>query len=179
MGKSRISGRKIKIKTMRDLLSNKYVQFILRIVLGGIFIYVAFNKMVNPEEFAKAIKNYEMLPLQLINIMAIILPYIEFFAGLFLLIGFYKKGSSAIVILSLVMFIIGLTSAYARGLNIDCGCGFTSTTQESATKTDLLVRIFEDILMLICAVIVYVFSEKKKEPEPVQQNENQIIKGEI
>jgi putative oxidoreductase len=164
---------------MKNLLSNKYVQLILRVILGGIFIYVAFNKLINPEEFAKAIKNYEMLPLELVNIMAIILPYIEFFAGLFLIIGFYKRGSSVIVILSLVMFIIALTSAYTRGLNIDCGCGFSSTIQESATKTDLLVRIFEDVFMLIASVTVFIFSKKEKKVEQIQQNENRIIKGEI
>ena len=164
---------------MRSILSNRFLQIILRVILGGIFIYVAVNKMINPEEFAKAIKNYEMLPLQVINIIAIILPYLEFLAGLFLLFGIYKKGSSAILIITLIVFIIALSSAYARGLNIDCGCGFTSVNQESTNKTDLLVRIIEDAFMLIGAVIVYVFCEKKKPAEPVQQVENQINKGEI
>lgn len=164
---------------MKDLLSNKYIQILIRLIIGGVYIYVAWNKLINPEEFAKAIKNYDMLPVQLINIIAITLPYIELFAGLFLIFGFYKKGSSAILGLTLVVFIIALTSAYARGLNIDCGCGFTSTTQETSSKTDLLVRIFEDILMLIGVVIVFVFGDRKKETAAVEQKENQIIKGEI
>lgn len=164
---------------MKDLLSNKYLQILIRLIIGGVYVYVAWNKLINPEEFAKAIKNYEMLPLQAINIIAITLPYIELFAGLFLIFGFYKKGSSAILGLTLVVFIFALTSAYARGLNIDCGCGFTSTTQESSSKTDLLVRIFQDILMLIGVVIVFVFGDRKKETAAFEQKENQIIKGEI
>jgi uncharacterized membrane protein YphA (DoxX/SURF4 family) len=158
---------------MRDFLSNKYLQILLRLILGGVYVYVAWNKLINAEEFAKAIKNYDMLPLQAINIIAITLPYIELFAGLFLIFGFYKKGSSAILGITLVVFIIALTSAYARGLNIDCGCGFTSSTQETSSKTDLLVRIFEDILMLIGIVIIFLFGEKKKETVEVIQNENQ------
>jgi len=160
---------------MRDFLSNKYLQILLRLILGGVYVYVAWNKLINAEEFAKAIKNYDMLPLQAINIIAITLPYIELFAGLFLIFGFYKKGSSAILGITLVVFIIALTSAYARGLNIDCGCGFTSTTQETSSKTDLLVRIFEDILMLIGVVIIFLFGEKKKVTDEVKQNENQTI----
>lgn len=163
---------------MKDILSNKYLQFILRLIIGGLFIYVAFTKMIHPDEFAKAIKNYEMLPLSVINIMAITVPYIEFFAGLLLIFGVYKKGSSAIIGLMLLFFIIALTSAYARGLNIDCGCGFTSLTTENTSKMDLLIRIIEDILMLIGILIVYIFGEKKKF-EPEQVKENQILKGEI
>jgi uncharacterized membrane protein YphA (DoxX/SURF4 family) len=164
---------------MRDFLSNKYLQILLRLILGGVYVYVAWNKLINTEEFAKAIKNYEMLPLQAINIIAITLPYIELFAGLFLIFGFYKKGSSAILGITLMVFIIALTSAYARGLNIDCGCGFTSTNQEASTKTDLLVRIFEDILMFIGVLIIFIFGDKKKESVAIQENENQINKGEI
>jgi uncharacterized membrane protein YphA (DoxX/SURF4 family) len=131
--------------------------------------------LFNAEAFAKAIKNYDMLPFATLNILAIILPYVEFFTGVFLVLGIYKKGSSAIAILSLVMFLIALTSAYARGLDINCGCFSLETT---ATKSDILTRIFEDILMLIGILIVYIFGEKKKS-EPEEIKENQIIKGEI
>lgn len=158
---------------MKEILSNKYLQILLRLIIGGVYVYVAWNKLVNPEEFAKAIKNYDMLSLQVINIIAITLPFVELFAGLFLIFGFYKKGSSVILGMTLVVFIIALTSAYARGLNIDCGCGFTSTTQEASSKTDLLVRIFQDILMLIGVTVIYIFGDKKKEAEPVMQIENQ------
>lgn len=163
---------------MRDFLSNKYLQFVLRLIIGGMFIYVAYNKLINPEEFAKAIYNYKMLPFFVINIMAIILPYIELFSGIFLILGIYKKGSSAVIAISLFIFIIALTTAYARGLDIDCGCGFSSLVQETASKNELLIRIFEDILMLIGIVIVYKFCDKKS-AEPDKINENQIIKGEI
>lgn len=141
------------------------------------FIYVAYNKLINPEEFAKAIKNYEILPLQAINIMAIILPYIELFTGTFLILGIYKKGSSAIIAISLLIFIIALASAYARGLNIDCGCGFSSLVEEKSLKNELLLRIIEDIFMLIGIVIVFIFSDRK-DAEPEKIKEEQIIQGE-
>jgi uncharacterized membrane protein YphA (DoxX/SURF4 family) len=160
---------------MKDFLSNKYIQIGLRIIIGAIFIYASVGKLFNAEAFAKAIKNYDMLPFATLNILAIILPYVEFFTGVFLVLGIYKKGRSAIAILSLVMFLIALTSAYARGLDINCGCFSLETT---ATKSDILTRIFEDILMLIGILIVYIFGEKKKS-EPEEIKENQIIKGEI
>jgi uncharacterized membrane protein YphA (DoxX/SURF4 family) len=163
---------------MKDLLSNKYFQFVLRFIIGGMFIYVAYNKLVNPEEFAKAIKNYNMLPLQVINIMAIILPYIELFSGLFLILGIFKKGSSALIGISLIIFIFALTTAFARGLNIDCGCGFSSLIQETASKNELIIRIIEDIFMLLGTVIIFMFCEKKN-IEPEKTEENQIVKGDL
>jgi uncharacterized membrane protein YphA (DoxX/SURF4 family) len=163
---------------MRDFLSNKYLQFFLRLIIGGMFIYVAINKLANPEEFAKAIKNYDMMPFWIINIMAIVIPYLELFAGLFLIPGIFKKGSSAVIGISLVIFIVALTSAYARGLNIDCGCGFSSLIQEKASKNELLIRIFEDIMMLIGIIIVFIFGEKKKTVVP-EIKENKISEGDI
>ena len=160
---------------MKDLLSNKYFQIAVRIIIGVVFIYASVGKLFQAEAFAKAIKNYEMLPLSTINILAIILPYVEFFTGIFLVLGIYKKGSSALATLSLVMFLIALISAYARGLDINCGC---FSLDSASSKSDILTRIFEDIFMLTGVVILYVFGERKKS-EPEEIKENQIIKGEI
>ena len=147
---------------MKNFLSNKYFLIVLRVILGAIFIYASVNKLFHGEEFAKAIKNYEMMPLFTINILAIILPYVEFITGILLITGIYKKGSSAIAILSLVVFLIALTSAYARGLDINCGC---FSLENTSSKSDILTRIFEDILMIVVAVVVFIFSGKKKAEE--------------
>ena len=85
-----------------EFLKNKYLQILLRLVLGGLFIYASYDKIINPAEFAKAVKNYDMLPIALVNIPAIILPYLEFFTGLFLVIGIWKRGSSALIIIMLL-----------------------------------------------------------------------------
>lgn len=164
---------------MKDFLSNKYLLIILRIIIGAIFIYASVNKLFNGEEFAKAIKNYDMMPLVTINFLAIILPYIEFITGILLVTGIYKKGSSAIAVLSLVVFLIALTSAYARGLDINCGC---FSLENTSSKSDILVRIFEDILMLLVAVIVFIFSDKKKTEEEnidLDVNTEQNVNSEI
>jgi uncharacterized membrane protein YphA (DoxX/SURF4 family) len=142
---------------MKEFLSNKYLLIALRIILGAIFIYASVNKLFQTEEFAKAIKNYDMLPFGVINILAIILPYVEFITGILLVTGIYKKGSSAIAIVSLVVFLIALTTAYARGLDINCGC---FSLENTSSKSDILTRIIEDIFMLAVAIIVFVFSDK-------------------
>lgn len=142
---------------LKESLSNKYLQIALRIIIGTIFVYSAVNKLFSQEEFAKAIYNYRLLPDGLVNFSAIILPGLEFFCGVFLVIGIFKKGSSFWVIIMLFIFLVGLISAYARGLDINCGCFSLET---ASSKSDILARIVEDIFMLAGALIIFFFCNK-------------------
>ena len=147
---------------MKDFLSGKVLQIILRLIIGGVFLYASIDKLFNPEDFAKAIKAYDILPLSLVNVLAIVLPYIEFVTGIFLIFGVYKKGSSAVISLILVIFIIALTRAYALGLDINCGC---FSLESEGSNSDILIRIIEDVLLLAGTLIVFIFSDKQKKQE--------------
>ena len=63
------------------------------------------------------------------------------------------------ILLSLLVFLIALSSALARGLNIDCGCFSLETT---SSKSDISIRIIEDILMFAGTLVIFLFSEKKE-----------------
>lgn len=125
---------------------------LLRLIVGGFFLYASFSKLMNQEEFSRAIYNYK-LPYfdSLINISAIVIPSMEFFTGLFLILGIFKRGSSLIISVLLIVFIILLTQAYIRGLDISCGCFSLETIGQ---KSDILQRIIEDILLLIASILI-------------------------
>ncbi len=108
---------------MNRILSSKLIILFARFVVGGIFLYASFDKIVNPGSFARSIENYHMLPFGLENMVAIILPWIEFFVGLALIFGFLIDGAALISMGMMMFFIIAITSAILRGYNIDCGCG--------------------------------------------------------
>ena len=151
-----------------SFLYNKYFQLLLRFVVGVIFIYSSLDKLFNPGDFAVAVKNYQILPLGLVNISAIIIPYVEFIAGTFLVFGLLKKGSSFTISALLVVFLIALIRAKLTGLDINCGC---FSIDSNAPKSDISIRIFEDILMLIGSLIIYFFCEPKKEAETTANTE--------
>ncbi len=144
---------------MKTLLYNKYFQFALRFIIGATFIYASVAKLFHPAEFAKAILRYDMLPVSLVNLQAVFMPWIEFFVGLLLILGIFKKGTSLLASLSLVIFLIALISASVRGLDISCGC---FSLEETSSKGDILFRIIQDFFMLLGTVIIYLFSEKPK-----------------
>jgi uncharacterized membrane protein YphA (DoxX/SURF4 family) len=140
---------------MNKILSNKYFLVSIRIVLGFVFIFAAISKAAEPEAFAKAIYNYKLLPLFLINILAITLPWIELSAGLLLVFGVSVKENSAILSGMLLVFIIAIAISLVRGLDIDCGCFGTV----DGSKVGLM-KILENVGLLLLGLILIKYDSK-------------------
>jgi uncharacterized membrane protein YphA (DoxX/SURF4 family) len=107
---------------MRKLLDNDYLTMFSRLFVGIVFIYASYYKIVEPALFAKSIWYYHLIPGSLINLMALVLPWLEFLCGVGLIIGVFYRGSVLWVNVLLVVFIIALGSTIFRGIDIDCGC---------------------------------------------------------
>lgn len=152
---------------MKAFFQNKTVLFILRLIIGGLFIYAAIPKITDPKAFASIVKGYQLFPLWSVNLIAIILPIIEVLTGLFLILGLWTRANAVIIAVLLFLFIIGLTQAYARGLSINCGCFSTSA---ASTPSDILWRIIQDIFMLIATIIIFIFSNRGRSQEASLQN---------
>jgi uncharacterized membrane protein YphA (DoxX/SURF4 family) len=146
---------------MEKFFQNKYFDISARIILGGLFMYASFDKMANQEAFLKIIHNYKVLPVQLENPLAIFLPWMEFLTGLCIVINKWVKGAWLLYSTMLVIFIIALTQALGRGLDISCGC---FSVQPSSTST-IWLRIIEDIVMLFFSINFYRFTKESQNQE--------------
>ncbi len=135
-----------------NILKNKYLLFVLRCVLAFVFIYAAVIKITDPNDFAKAISNYKLLPESLVNIFAIVLPWVEMCAGLLLLFGASVKENSAILSSMLCVFIVAIIISLARGLNINCGCFGTADGNEIG-----LTKLLQNIGLLIAGIILILY----------------------
>jgi putative oxidoreductase len=138
---------------MNKLLSNKYLLFLFRVIVGFVFIYAGIIKISDPAGFSDAINNYDLLPLSFVNIFAITLPWIEVVAGLFLLFGVSVKENSFIISVTLIVFILAIVISLGRGLNIDCGCFGTS----SGTKVGI-IKLVENIILLTFSLLLTKFN---------------------
>jgi uncharacterized membrane protein YphA (DoxX/SURF4 family) len=112
--------------------------FWARLVLGGIFIWAGADKILHPAAFAQAIYNYQILPTEMINLTALILPWVEVLLGTFLVLGVWLPGSVAVANVLLLVFLGALVFNVARGLDIHCGCFSSSTEGDPATLWYLL-----------------------------------------
>ncbi len=126
-----------------------------RLLLGVIFIAASIDKIAHPSEFAKIVLNYQILPWYLINIVAIVLPWLEALLGLFILCGWWLPGATVVANLLLVAFLGALAQAVARGIDLSCGC----FSVKAARSPHIVWYLARDSLFLLLgtAVMIHVF----------------------
>lgn len=96
---------------------------LLRIALGGIFLYAAYTKLRLPWQiFAMGIDSYQILPEWGSALVARTLPWFEVLIGLLLIAGRFMRIASAATSVLLLAFFTLMVRAYAKGMEIDCGC---------------------------------------------------------
>lgn len=108
----------------------------VRLLLGGLFVYMGWSKAGDPFAFLKQIYLYEALPESpaiFINSVAIVLPWLEIIAGIALILGVYVRGAAATIALMLAVFtpaifLRAMVIRTAEGtpffeIAFDCGCG--------------------------------------------------------
>jgi uncharacterized membrane protein YphA (DoxX/SURF4 family) len=123
-----------------------------RWILGVVFIYASYGKLLHPKEFADIIYHYQILPDSLINVTALFLPWLELLLGIFLIIGFWMPGTVVWCNILLVLYIGALSFNLARGLDIDCGCFSTAGGRSINIET-----ILWDIVFLALSIYLFVF----------------------
>ncbi len=128
------------------IIHNDYLTMLSRLVIGIRLIYASYYKVIEPASFAKSIWYYHMVPGSLINLMALVLPWLELICGLGLILGLFYDGAKVWATLMMVMFIIALSSTIVRGIDIDCGCfkasqGATGSAWKSLVF-DLVAMVF-------------------------------------
>ncbi len=128
---------------MRKLLSNKYFLLGSKIIIGLIFVISGIIKISNPFEFVESVNNFKMLPPELVNLFVIIIPWVEFSAGLLLVFNIYPKESATIISGLLVIFTIAIVVALLKSLTFNCGCLGNIFPQEIGA-----LKILENLVLL-------------------------------
>jgi uncharacterized membrane protein YphA (DoxX/SURF4 family) len=125
---------------------------IARVAVGAFFVYASLDKIIHPAAFAKIVHNYRMLPGDLVNVFALILPWLELVCGMALIMGTRTSGAAAILAGLTAVFIVAVSSAMARGIKIDCGC-FSTSGGARKVGTPLLI---EDAVLLLLILFVWI-----------------------
>ena len=128
---------------------NPYLILLIRFFLGLVFIYASYDKILDPEKFARDIANYHIIPFGLENSIAIILPWLELLIGMGIILGIFLDGSVVLSGSFLILFIFMIFQAMMRGFNIECGCGLKEGEMVGWPK------ILENIVFLGASYIVF------------------------
>jgi hypothetical protein len=122
------------------------VEFLFRIVFGGVFCIAGAIKMTDLLAFEAAIRNYRLLADPFVAWAAMSIPPLEFIAGSAVILRVIYPGCIIVLCGSLTIFMGALISLLVRGIDADCGCLGISTTIEAQLAIDCLLATLGGLL---------------------------------
>ena len=110
--------------------ATSWVGPLVRLLAGGVFLYTGWAKIQDIDDTIRSVRNYQLLPEAVVPTVGSALPLVELILGTLLVAGLLTRSTAVFTALVSLAFFIGVASAWARGLQIECGCfgnsGFTS-----------------------------------------------------
>jgi putative oxidoreductase len=144
--------------TVREALTHPWLTIRVQIALGAIFVAAALPKIADPPSFAHMIYNYRILPAGLINLSALVMPWVEIVAGVCLILGIWVKPARWIIGAMLAVFMVAISINLLRGNAIDCGCFDLSAagkTYEERIRDMWLVLVRDAGMLLMIAQMAW------------------------
>jgi uncharacterized membrane protein YphA (DoxX/SURF4 family) len=121
-----------------------------RLGLAAVWLVSGTLKAIDLDQTVVAVRAYDVLPRAAVDVVAAVLPFLEIALGLLLVLGIGTRLVAVVCGALLLVFIAGVTQAWARGLSIDCGCfGGGGTVAPGATA--YLQEIVRDVGFLAMA----------------------------
>lgn len=133
----------------------KALTLLLRLGLGAVMAYAGAVKALDPAAFAVSLGNYQLFPAWLLAPLASGLPWLELVIGAALLTNRFVAGAALWSCGLCLGFAGALGSAWARGLNLDCGCfggGTENAGQAGWAFARALVLLGAAVVVLLRAV---------------------------
>jgi uncharacterized membrane protein YphA (DoxX/SURF4 family) len=134
-----------------------------RIILGGVLLVAGGLKVMDPYGSATSVRAYQVLPVDLANLIGFILPFVEVALGIFLVVGIWVRLASILGVFLMTLFVIAISQAWIRGISLDCGCfgkGGLIDSQEIPVW-NYSVEIARDVLLAIFGGYLYRFPQGK------------------
>lgn len=137
------------------------VRWLCVLALAGLFVYAGAGKLARPEVFLGDVESYRLLPYWAARGVALYLPPLEIVCGLGLLFGGSRRAAAWLLAGLMLVFLVALGAARARGLEIACGCFGGGGGDEATNYLWLVVR---DLLILGgLGLVLGLDRERKKE----------------
>lgn len=134
------------------MFKNRWLEPCARWCLGIVFVYASIHKIIEPGAFAKIIYGYMLFPAEIINLMAIVIPFIELFCGILLLSGFMPRSSAIIINFLLFAFMTAISINLIRGHEFDCGC--FSIHEQGAVSSAVMLLIRDSAWFLAGLIVI-------------------------
>jgi uncharacterized membrane protein YphA (DoxX/SURF4 family) len=124
-------------------------------VLGAVFAAAGWPKLLDPDGTVRSVRAFRLVPEVLVPVFGYGLPMLELALALLLFLGLLTRWAAVVVAVLLLMFMVGIAAAWARGLAIECGCfGSTSGPVVDPTRGYAIDLIRDAGLLLLAGFLV-------------------------
>jgi protein-disulfide isomerase/uncharacterized membrane protein YphA (DoxX/SURF4 family) len=134
--------------------SRSWAGLVIRVVLGAVWAWAAVSKIGDPRRFVQAVRAYDATPEWLSKGIGYGLPVLEVSLALLLILGLITRYAAVVSAVLLVIFIVGIAQASARGIKLECGCFGGGGTSAS---TSYLLDILRDVGLLVLAAYLIIW----------------------
>jgi uncharacterized membrane protein YphA (DoxX/SURF4 family) len=146
-------------------MAGKITVLLLRLIVAGVFLYAGVMKIWDfrhgqsaTPDFTVAIQHFELLPNpDLAVLLAVYLPWLEVTAAVSLFVKRLALGAATAITGMTVIFLGAILSAWARGLEISCGC-----FGKEAVATNYPSLVIRDVLLLVAALALVVWEARRE-----------------
>jgi uncharacterized membrane protein YphA (DoxX/SURF4 family) len=129
-----------------------WIGLVARLTLGGVLLAAGYLKFDELDKSQMAVRAYEMLP--------IVLPFAEIFMGILLILGAGIRLMGILSALLMLVFVIGISQAWARGLSIDCGC-FGGGGKVEPGEANYLTPLLRDAGLAALGIYLFLYPRSK------------------
>jgi putative oxidoreductase len=107
--------------------------FSARALLVVVFAWACIHKIVDPGDFGLQVATYQILPFYLVNVFALVLPWLELVAAGLLALGLWTRAAALTTCGMNLVFIVAVALALRADLQLGCGCFASSQAGEQMT----------------------------------------------
>ena len=123
-----------------------------RLLLAGVWAWAGVTKIGDPAAAVRAVRAYRLLPEWLAQGVGHGLPFLELTLAALLLAGLATRLAAVVSAGLLAVFLAGMVSAAARGLQIECGCFGGGGDLAAGQSTAYTWEIVRDVALLLVAL---------------------------
>jgi uncharacterized membrane protein YphA (DoxX/SURF4 family) len=138
----------------------QWVGLVARLIVGVVDLVAGLAKFSDPAGNVRQVRAFKILPEAVVPTVGHALPTLEIIIGSALILGLLTRAFAVLAGLLFIAFIIGIAAAWARGLEINCGC-FGSHGVPANPQRQYAIDIARDIGLLLCSVWLVIWPRTK------------------
>jgi uncharacterized membrane protein YphA (DoxX/SURF4 family) len=134
---------------------------VARLALAGVFFAAGWSKITDLAASGRGVNAYRIVPYAAAKAIGAGLPFVEIALALLLLLGLAARFAAAVTGLLLVVYIVAISSVWARGMSINCGCFGNGGQLAAGQHPSYLPEILRDVGLLAVAAVLFLIGRTR------------------